>query len=247
MESGTYYLPSISEDIFEYGEKSYIALLGHEMDATSSFLGGNNDGQEDIINGTSPFQKGFSIFSYATPPSAFELEQEEDISSILFGIYYDFPHSPDLNLTLTYSYDGVKEITTKGGSTLTNSFYTKPPYSFELGEVETQFAKSGRRIWDLNFSYLSDEKVFPSNAVLSNEDPDSTDLTLLQGDTLQRVIHLTNGGQIPFLFQPDNSTEGQSAPKTDQLAIAKFDMKSFSFEQVATNIYNIKLKIKEVW
>ena len=245
IEQGNYTFPFISEDIFEYGTKSYIALLGHDMHDDSTFAAGSNDGQTDIINGTSPFQKGFSIFGYTSSPlEGFTLGKEENISSILFGIYYDFPHSPDLNVTLTYSYDGVKEITTRGGSTLTNSFYTKPPYSFEIGDVETQLAKSGRRIWDLSFSYLSDDNVFPDNAGLSNENPDSTNLTLLQDDTLQRVIHLTNGGQIPFLFQSDNSiTENFQ----NQLAICKFDMNSFKFSQVAPNMYSISIRIREVW
>ena len=204
----------------------------------------NNYGTE-IVNRLDSMQtKGFSITELSDEVGSVTFYDKEDgttmfnVGSIMAGFYYDFPHSPDLNLTLTYSYDGISEITTRGGSTLTNSFYTKPPYSFELGDVERRLAKSGRRIWDLNFSYLSDDNVFPDNVGLSNENPDSINLTLLQDNTLQRAIHLTNGGQLPFLFQSDSSiTENFQ----NNLAICKFDMNSFSFEQVATNIYNIKL------
>ena len=57
-----------------------------------------------------------------------------------------------------------------------------------------------------------------------------------------QVIHKTNGGQLPFIFQPDSSYANP-----DGFAICKLDMKEFKFEQVANGVYNIKLKIREVW
>ena len=246
---------NITDDFIS--DNNYVAVLNHSLEDINFEI--NSD--DNYISGTeivNPLDgsslKGFSVMDFSSNivknvwfnrgEAPFTDPQSIDIGSIMCGFYYDFPHSPDLNLTLTYSYGGVKEITTRGGSTLTNSFYTKPPYSFEIGDVETQLAKSGRRIWDLSFSFLSSEKVFPDNAGLSNENPDSTNLTLLQDNTLQRAIHLTNGGQIPFLFQSDNSiTENFQ----NQLAICKFDMNSFKFSQVAPNMYSISIRIREVW
>ena len=64
---------------------------------------------------------------------------------------------------------------------------------------------------------------------------------LLTGDNFfSQVIHKTHGGQLPFLFQPDNSNP-------DGFAIAKFDMNKFSFRQTAPNMYSVKLKIREIW
>jgi hypothetical protein len=124
--------------------------------------------------------------------------------------------------------------------------------AWELGG-EPKYAKSGRRVWSLSWSYLSDSSVFPDNAGLVNETDTTdttgsgeTDLTLLEDDTFQRVITLTNGGQIPFIFQSDNTVDATS-PKPDQLAIAKFDMNTFKFDQVANSVYNCKIKIREVW
>ena len=54
------------------------------------------------------------------------------------------------------------------------------------------------------------------------------------------VIHRTNGGQLPFIFQPDNTD-------FTNMAIAKFDQKSFQYKQVAFGVYDISLKIREVW
>ena len=74
---------------------------------------------------------------------------------------------------------------------------------------------------------------------------DSTNLTynlLTDNNFFSQVIHKTNGGQLPFIFQPDSNS-----PASDNFAICKFDMKSFKFEQVANGVYNMKLKIREVW
>ena len=227
---------------------AYIALLGHtETSYTVDTY------TSDIINGTqSGCLNGFSISKLSARPTS--ISTTSNVGSIVFGTYYDFPHSPDLNLSLSYEYEGIKETTTKGGSTLTNQFYNKPPAwgslgAWELGG-EPKYAKSGRRVWDLSFSYLSDSSVFPANAGLVNESTEvdgttpTTTNTLLEDDSFQRVIHLTNGGQIPFIFQSDN-TSGSEKP--DSFAIAKFDMNSFKFSQVANSVYNVKIKIREVW
>ena len=55
-----------------------------------------------------------------------------------------------------------------------------------------------------------------------------------------QVIHKTNGGQLPFVFQPNKDDN-------TQFAICKLDMNTFQFKQVANGVYNVKLKIREVW
>ena len=175
--------------------------------------------------------------------------------SISVGRYYEMPHSPDLSLTLTREYGGIKTIETKGGASLSNAFYTKPPAwgdlgAWEVGGGDPRLSKSGRRTWDLSFSYLSDSSVFPDVSALRNYEiagysagVDATINTLLNGDDFYgQVIHKTNGGQLPFIFQPDSSNNNP-----DQFAICKLDMKSFKYDQVANGVYNMKLKIREVW
>ena len=56
------------------------------------------------------------------------------------------------------------------------------------------------------------------------------------------VIHKTMGGALPFIFQPDSNNNSP-----DQFAICMIEQDSISFEQVAYNVYNVKLKIREVW
>ena len=189
------------------------------------------------------------------------------------------PHSPDLQLSLSYDYGGVKEITTRGGASLSNTFYNKPPMWGDLGAWELHkplttdveetlevdesgdvipkanqnLSRSGRRIWDLSFSYLSQEDTFPKYDKLTTletgadqpsdyaGETDESRVNILPSsdDFYSQVIHRTNGGQLPFIFQP-NSTDYTN------FAIAKIDS-GFTFKQVANGVYNVKMKIREVW
>ena len=132
-------------------------------------------------------------------------------------------------------------------------------------------SRVGRRSWDLTFNYMQGSDMFGLNESLGSHwasnipayafgqqglnpdgvydtgdiDPDSVGMNynILDDDNFySQVIHKTNGGQLPFIFQPDSSNNNP-----DGFAICKFDMKSFQFEQVANGIYNLKLKIREVW
>jgi hypothetical protein len=242
------------------GTQCFVAILGHTLKtAGTDYAVTEADTLVPVVNGTpASGLDGFSISTFGvTGGTSLTVTGISGKMTVCTGIYYDFPYSPDLKLSLSYEYEGIKETTTKGGSTLTNAFYTKPPKwtdtlgAWELGGTAA-YAKSGRRVWDLSFSYLSDSSVFPTNAGLVNEatdattgDPTTTN-TLLEADSFQRVIHLTNGGQIPFIFQSDGTVDDTS-PKPDQLAIAKFDMNSFKFDQVANSVYNCKIRIREVW
>ena len=228
------------------------------------------------------------------------------IGTIMQGRYYDMPHSPDLSLTMSREYGGIKTIETKGGASLSNATYTKPAMWGDAGAWElykgwqTGYpsdewltpnqaqSRSGRRIWNLSFSYLQDSDVFGTNqslgsfvdnigagysnsyvakkighqpfasedqAVDAGYDDAHVDTSgyfnenLLENESLFSVIHKTNGGQLPFIFQPNTITltGGSQMVMPDNLALCKFDMNTFQFEQVANGIYNINLKIREVW
>ena len=209
-----------------------------------------------------------------------------NIGAISIGNTYTMPHSPDLSLSLSYEYEGIKTIETKGGASLSNAFYTKAAKWGGLGAWELvkyppdgtnpAFSRSGRRVWDLSFSYLSGSDVFGANQNVGDNfgafnayrpiyqgggadwdqhgyeaddiyHPDDYGLgfndNILTDDSIfSQVIHKTNGGQLPFIFQPDSLNRNP-----DGYAIAKLDMSSFSFKLVANGVYNMKLKIREVW
>ena len=200
------------------------------------------------------------------------------MGAIVTGVYYDMPHSPDLNLKMTIEMDGIKNIQSKGGATLSNASYTKPADWGDAGAWQLGGAsnlRSGRRVWDLSFSYLSDTDVFPVNAgqshnftigseggyhtTTNNPTTDFSDIAsdgvsfssnILDGQDFFSVVwNKTMGGHLPFIFQPDGGggVAGQGNFNPDQFAIARFDMNSLQYDQVANNVYNVKLKIRESW
>ena len=274
-----------------WGEKAFVAWLGHNFGTTgASFaFNGSPDGVVNYTNGSTNVEyDGFSIAKTDTLNNhtavQFNIEPVSNVGSIVIGSYYDMPHSPDLSLTMSREYSGIKTIETKSGASLSNDFGSKPAMWGNAGAWELlphsqsqKISRSGRRIWDLSFSYLDDGDVWGANQTLSdtssisagvyaipfstwgggdgsaNTDDDWTggaaagesvfNYNLLTDDSFySQVIHRTNGGQLPFIFQPDNSNNNP-----DNFAIAKLDMKSFQFKQVANGVYNMKLKIREVW
>ena len=250
----------------------FVAILGHKFASETahfSLYDGSYTARvapdDWIVNGdggdsdsTIADYDGFTIAKYPaleTNVVAFnfweaETEQaDRTAGSIIIGTFYDMPHSPDLNLTMTREYGGVKTIETKGGASLSNDFGSSPPKwgdkaAWQLGDKD--FSTGGRRIWDLSFSYLSDSAVFPDNPTeLDDEDgiPQGFEVDDTTPDFISEVVKKCNGGQLPFIFQPD---EGNSDPFSG-FAICKFDMKSFSFQQTAPSLYQCKVRIREVW
>ena len=281
--------------------KCFVAILGHTFNRDSRHFtlkegGGSGTtlagtyqdiANADVSGDIMPAYDGFSIvaFEYTNNSHSLwvDISSGTEAHSIILGNYYDMPHSPDLNLTMTREYGGIKTIETKGGASLSNDFGSSPPAWGNLGAWELSIdsdsyerskalTKRGRRVWNLSFSYLQDSDVFGPNQMLGalyGNPPTlgnfwypggSTDYTtdgyeaddivssgfaenVLTDDSFySQVIHKTNGGQLPFIFQPDSSNTNP-----DQFAIAKLDMKSFKFDQVANSVYNVKLKIREVW
>ena len=125
----------------------------------------------------------------------------------------------------------------------------------------------GRRVWKLKFSYMHDkldkatDSIFGSdhfhNRGLFNDNQHSEIAVHLEwghsnsgtsGDQwfginnnfFSRVIHGTMGGKLPFLFQPD-------AEDNDEIYLCEFEGNEISFEQVAPNVCNFDLIIREVW
>lgn len=246
---------NVPDNIFN--TKAYVAFLGHEggelninEEYTANVSVNANVGT--LLNELNPQYEGFSIASFnGQSVTEHRSYTQNAIGSIVFGNYYDMPHSPDLSLKLSYEYDGVKTIQTKGGATLSNATYTNPADwwnggAWQLGEEPNY--RSGRRVWDLSFSYLSDTDLMPIVAASTNDGSDNiggtpTENTLIEGtDFFSQVWNRTLAGHLPFIFQADKTKNNP-----DQFAIARFDMNSLQYDQVANNVYNVKLKIRECW
>ena len=271
-DSGSYYSGGSQGDL-----KFYI---GDPWGDHSSVNTNNISGQLNwnTNNNLATGYDGFSIVDF----NEISMEHEEillyiesltsdiQIGRIIAGRSYTMPHSPDLSLKLSYDYSGIKTIETKGGASLSNAFYTKPPMwgdtlgAWELDDghgINQALSRSGRKIYDLSFSFLDDGDIFGSNQSLAKttmatqiadgtppaSDFDSDDLAddntfndnVLTGDNFySQVINKTRG--LPFIFQPDVNDN-------TNFIIAKFDQKAFSFQQTAPGLYSTKCRIVETW
>ena len=282
-----------SEGAGQWNEQSFVAFLGHRLHGSNIFFvvdpGGTvsqADWTEPLVNAEGgaysgyPFN-GFSILGfngegveYFGIVSATITPGVNTVGSLIAGTYYDMPQSANLSLSLSYEYDGVKKITTKGGYDLSYSKYTKPAM-WDLGAWELdvedppehqRLGRSGRRSWDLKFSFMDDAALWGPNqaletytwgSILAEDGWDSEDLyespnwsfnsTLLSDDNFfSQVWHKTNSGTLPFLFNPAG---GGSNPNNnpDMFAICKFKNNSLKAPQSAFNVYDISLSIEEVW
>jgi len=191
-------------------------------------------------------------------------ESLNKIASLSLGKIYEMPHSPELSLTLKHEYKGVSRQDSIGGHTFTNTNYYKPPSwgereAWQLGDFPTTY--TGRRVWNLSFNYLNSDDLEPYHYNLDSS-VYATDESLINPNYKENwfssVIHYTMGGTLPFIFQPDGSATYTTADSNHdgsadyisnipEFAICRFDMDTFTREQVAHNVYNIKVKIRETW
>ena len=114
-----------------------------------------------------------------------------------------------------------------------------------IPKANLNLGRNGRKIWDLSFSFLSQEDTFPKydqlNMLATSTPAESQpDQYTLQGSNefYTQVVRKTNGGQLPFIFQPDS--------EENSFAICKFDSK-FAFQQTAPGLMSVRCKIREVW
>ena len=208
------------------------------------------------------------------------------------GWTYVLEHAPDLEIEMTWEFDGISTKTGLGGQNLTNIDYSGPAgwqflnrhydadnvinEGFTISDATAWHHHSsgasqdydglggnqGRRVWNLKFSYMHDriDNVndgigSPSgmnNSGLFNDNYHRESKVHMEwsstGDGFiginqnffSRVINGTMGGKLPFLFQPDINDN-------DEIFLCEFKDNEISFEQVAPNVYNFDLTIREVW
>ena len=263
--------------------RRFLAVLGHNYKTENVTFGVQNILNQyfyidPIINANGNTSMtcsydGFSICEIENEINddfVFNISGIASVGSIIIGTFYDMPHSPDLNLTMTREYGGAKEFTTHNGSSMSNTMWHSAPKWGDLGAWELSsngttnhtLAKSGRRTWDLKFSYMDDGDLWGSNQMLTTrigytlsqsqmdlyDDDDLHDnsnfkYSIQEDDNFfSRVWHKTLGGTLPFIFQPDSSNNNP-----DQFAICKFKDNSLKATQSAFNVYDISLSIEEVW
>ena len=191
---------------------------------------------------------------------------------ISLGWSYEMQHSPQMELTKTFSNESIKTVTTKGGHTLSNAGWNKqPPWIYPpwVRTTTTGYSESprnktyppGKRQWSLKFSYLADDHS--DSPLFSNKyDDASAAIGIFEGleegtdpasniwsynvkkDFMSRVWAGCNFGQLPFIFCPDTSPDNIY---DREYAICRFDTNSIDFNQVANSVYDVSLNIIETF
>ena len=214
--------------------KNFHAVLNYTSDSDFGITGATTT---DIVNFDGE-HSGFRIATFTNSISTVQINTAG--GSLIVGTYYDMPN-PDLSLTMSREYGGTKEITTLNGSYVSNTMWSKPAKwgNYEAWSLGTLYSGgSGRRSWNLKFSYIDHDDLWGTNQSSVTDD-----------SFFSQVWHKTLGGTLPFIFQPDGDgdTPGSGNNHPDQFAICKFKENSMQATQSAHNVYDISLSIEEVW
>ena len=217
----------------------------------------NHTDDRKIINGF-PYGKADQISLFV------DNETNEEISKpmggITYGWHYTMPHSANLEYKYSVEYDGVDVTQTKGGNTLYNKRHTTgasyvdyPPYQIfrqHPSGLDHPEANSGRKVWDLTFSYISEtdyqQDYSSGNSMWKWSDVEegggndnvAGGWSGIRNDFTSRVLFGTQG-YLPFVFQPDS--------EKDYYTVCSFDQGSFSCTQQAPDLWQFSCKIKETF
>ena len=235
----------------------YVVILGHQNVQDISITSDDSSAVSSVSGAIKmnedASQPGWSLIELSATPDAIDISgtggSNPTIGSVVIGSYYDMPVSPNLALDMSREYGESKDDTALNGSTYSNTMWHSQPRWGDLGAWELSSAipnmmASGRRIWNLSFSYISDRDLFPtvSNLNIYGTDLESSagELITDHNDFFSQVWHKSSTRN--FIFQADKDNYG-----VDGFAIARFVDNTLDIEQTAVNVYDISLKIEEVW
>ena len=275
------------KDIADDNNYVYIFILGHNFHTTDcmldvemidydtgvstqsienlEILNTNGQSSKPDFNGFSIIKAKYSIsriggFRIVIRGFSAASESEIKIGCVNLCTKWTPPHSPDLSVTMSREYDGVKTIKTKGGATISNAQYTRggsywaTSFYWELttGDYDVGTAHQGRsrtlgrRNWSMNFSYLTPANLMPeyeSQKFYGTEYDDDIDKNIQQSESFfSRVLNKVQGSHLPFILMP-NDTDSNYNP--DQWAIVRFDQNNFKITQAAPELYSLSMKLRE--
>ena len=184
-----------------------------------------------------------------------------NLGSFTFGRYLDLPRA-NLSVNTTQSYSGITQQRTIGGDLITNINHHQSPNWGDLApftHIDTTnynsveeamqsedyraVRRGGRRVYDLSFSFISKENMFPKNFegnMSGDYEYGDGGWTWDQDDNIVGTwLNYSLGGRLRFLFQPDNTKQ--------DFFIAHIKDKSIKITQQAPELYGFKCTIEEVW
>ena len=215
------------------------------------------------------------------------------VGAVSYGSVYDMPLPADLQMNITYEFGNDKIDTLAGKTFINRNWFQKPkwvnyqaPWSLDSSESsslinnnnpmpESDLRKAGRRVYELTFSFLSDDDVFATNPNVTTDGMQNNEFA---GDTMSYVPEDSNNTHLNLVgntgitgtddiltIYNDNSIFSQLVQKTagfsipfifqpnknyarpDGFMYAVVDQNAISIEQIGVNLFRTSLRIKEVW
>ncbi len=162
-----------------------------------------------------------------------------EIGAVMIGSYYDFPFAPDLDVSTSQEFGGVKRMESAGGQGWAIASHLGGPgdsatifgQPFRVNGADYRRRILARRNWDLQFSRIEDTLLGPEYG----------DRGLTACSTIEDVWERTCGGMLPFIFSPGGATDtyGDSA-------WAYFDQDSLEPKQgPSPKVWSYRLRIRE--
>ena len=138
-----------SSNILDYG--GFTEVLNFNNTTISDDSGDSDRVFTPNYNGTSiatwdtPGAKYWTTFEvFYLSNDMFDGNWKHQLGSLVIGRYWDAPHNPDLKLTMSRRFDGIKKQKTIGGKTLANIYYDGPT-EWTMNRSENE---SYQRDWD---------------------------------------------------------------------------------------------------
>ena len=236
----SYRVVGISQDFIDNDHDGFVwKNLTNNTNYNTNILNTERASNYDIkheYNGTSiftlnePLNKHWNTFQIKYE-NGLDDTHTHQLGSLVVGKYFDCPNSPDLNLTMSRRFDGIKRQKTVGGKTLANIYYDGPTEwtmngpdgtykypPFELDSIDpvldeltmairakSGLGRKGLRSWKLTFSYISEDDMWTSyeNSSLSP----FKEINIAVGDTHtvtgDSVVPSDDGETVADYFQPN--------------------------------------------
>ena len=227
------------------GGKNFLAILNYAGGA----FGATGANLTSLVGGST--DSGFRIETFTDNPAAVAITGTG--GSIILGSYWDMDFSADLSLSLEYDYSSnTNTMTSYNGFEYSNTIGTPNTWGFRAAWEQASspafsysaIGRKARRIWNLKFSTLDSRGLLGENTLHNLVATDTTHTYNIVNDLsfYARVWTRTLGGQIPFIFQADNTNNSP-----DQFAICKIQSNSLTVEQTSPSVYSVSMIIEEVY
>tara|TARA_Y100000593_G_C4260224_1_gene311787 strand:+ start:31 stop:1215 length:1185 start_codon:yes stop_codon:yes gene_type:complete len=168
---------------FDYDKSLNISFGGNSLQEFNGFSIG-------VTQQTFNFHEYGRIYCYGGPRTNDEPYGDRYLGSLMIGKTWTPPHNPNLSMTVSKTFDGIRKTKTKGGHTISNINYlgnpdwaghnawelwnypedplTIPPSESPdeteqpmlIEDSKLNLGRLGRRSWKLSFDFVSEKDVF---------------------------------------------------------------------------------------